>query len=117
MTIITKYHGPTKAKCSRVSATGASGRVYVAWDSALGETENHREALEAYLMSITGRLGGRMIDDYTPATLKSGAVAWVYNHERVALRGVVEAVKAGDRSGNPYMKPWFKEALAALGDK
>ena len=47
-TIITKYHGPTDRKVSRVSATSESGeRVMLSWDYALNNDENHKAAARA----------------------------------------------------------------------
>lgn len=46
--IITKYHGPTDTKGSRISAKGHQGRVVVAWDYAVDERENARRAALAY---------------------------------------------------------------------
>lgn len=46
--IVTKYHGPTNSRGSRVSATAGPGRLYVAWDHALDVTENHAVAARMY---------------------------------------------------------------------
>lgn len=43
--IVTRYHGPTNSRGSRVSAVSASGhRVTLHWDSALNTDENHTAA-------------------------------------------------------------------------
>ena len=42
--IITKYHGPTNTKGSRVSARCDAGRVTIPWDDALSSDENHAAA-------------------------------------------------------------------------
>ena len=43
--IVTKYHGPTDKKGSRVSATSASGhRIIFDWDDSLNIDENHAVA-------------------------------------------------------------------------
>ena len=45
MFIRTRYHGPTNARGSRISATTISGqRVYVPYDHALSTEENHDTA-------------------------------------------------------------------------
>lgn len=46
--IVTKYHGPTNSRGSRVSATAAPGRIYVSWDHALDVAENHAVAARMY---------------------------------------------------------------------
>lgn len=46
--IVTKYHGPTNSRGSRVSATAGPGRLYFAWDHALDVTENHAVAARMY---------------------------------------------------------------------
>lgn len=56
-TIKTTYHGPTNCRGSRVSAermdakpsTQKHERVTIAWDSALGSSENHLAAVRALL--------------------------------------------------------------------
>lgn len=46
--IITKYHGPTNAKGSRVSASDDDRhRVILSWDHALNALENHQAAAKA----------------------------------------------------------------------
>lgn len=43
--ITTKYHGPTIARGSRISATSASGhRLTVSYDHSLNGPDNHKEA-------------------------------------------------------------------------
>jgi len=42
--IVTKYHGPTNCKGSRVSARADAGRVVLAYDHALTLEENHAQA-------------------------------------------------------------------------
>lgn len=45
MFIRTRYHGPTNARGSRISATTISGRrVYVPYDHALNTVDNHTAA-------------------------------------------------------------------------
>lgn len=45
--IITKYHGPTNAHGSRVSAKCDAGRIFVPWDDAMNADQNHNAAAEA----------------------------------------------------------------------
>lgn len=42
--IVTKYHGPTDKRSSRVSATADAGRVYVEWNDSLNAEENYAVA-------------------------------------------------------------------------
>jgi hypothetical protein len=51
--IVTKYHGPTNHKGSRVSAKADAGRIVIAWDYALNPDENHAAAARA----LADRLG------------------------------------------------------------
>ena len=57
--IITKYHGPTNTRGSRISATVRDGsllkRVYVAYDHALSATGDavYRKAAEAMCEKLT----------------------------------------------------------------
>jgi hypothetical protein len=45
--IVTKYHGATNFRGSRVSAKASAGRVTVSWDDALDVDANHRAAAVA----------------------------------------------------------------------
>ncbi len=45
--IITKFHGPTNVRGSRVSATADAGKVTLSWDHAKNSEENHMAAAEA----------------------------------------------------------------------
>lgn len=51
--IVTKYHGPTNYKGSRISARAEAGRVIVSYDYALNVDENHKSAAQA----LAERLG------------------------------------------------------------
>jgi hypothetical protein len=42
--IVTKYHGPTNSRGSRVIASAQAGRKIVPWDHALNSENNHRAA-------------------------------------------------------------------------
>ena len=39
--IVTKYHGPTNTRGSRISATAEAGRISLSYDHALNWTDNH----------------------------------------------------------------------------
>jgi hypothetical protein len=45
--IVTKYHGPTNYKGSRISARADAGRVVLSYDHALNADENHAKAAQA----------------------------------------------------------------------
>lgn len=42
--IVTKYHGPTNYKGSRISARAEAGRIFRQWDYELSVEENHAQA-------------------------------------------------------------------------
>lgn len=45
--IVTKYHGPTNYKGSRISARANAGRIFRQWDYELSVEENHAQAAQA----------------------------------------------------------------------
>jgi hypothetical protein len=51
--IVTKYHGPTNYKDSRISARADAGRIVRPYDHALNPDENHKAAAQA----LAERLG------------------------------------------------------------
>lgn len=61
-TIETKYHGPTNARGSRISATASScrKRVWISYDHALNAENNHRAAARKLMAALnwTGRYVG-----------------------------------------------------------
>ncbi len=46
--IVTRYHGPTNVKGSRIKATAAAGSVILDWDDALNADDNHMVAAENF---------------------------------------------------------------------
>jgi hypothetical protein len=50
--IVTKFHGPTNHKGSRVSATAEAGRIILSWDHALNGSDNHAAAARALADSM-----------------------------------------------------------------
>lgn len=66
--IVTRYHGPTDRKGSRVSARAEAGRVTLPWDYALGVDANHAAAAQA----LADRCGWTVANGY-PA-LAGGAL-------------------------------------------
>jgi hypothetical protein len=47
--IVTKYHGPTNSRGSRISATAEGGRVSMPYNSALSSERNHAVVAEALI--------------------------------------------------------------------
>ena len=45
--IVTKYHGPTNVRGSRISARCDAGRIMVSYDYALNIGDNHKAAAQA----------------------------------------------------------------------
>lgn len=63
--IVTKYHGPTNTKGSRLAARCAAKRIVVAYDYELNAGENHAAAAAALAaaMGWSGKLiGGQCAD-------------------------------------------------------
>ena len=63
--IVTRYHGPTTTRGSRVSARCAGGRLSVGYDHALNASADHAAAAAALAAKLgwTGRMiGGGMPD-------------------------------------------------------
>ncbi len=51
--IVTKYHGPTNTRGSKVIATSASGhRLQLEWDDALNSDANHQAAAMALAVKL-----------------------------------------------------------------
>jgi hypothetical protein len=103
--IVTKYHGPTNSRDSRVSATSQAGRVYFTYDPALSTDENHHAACRK-LASARG-WGDEWIPGWTPA----GDCVWVqvpraYQRAVEAVVATRLAMQKGDNTGNPWCKPY-----------
>lgn len=61
MQIITKFHGPTDARGSRVSATfDRRYRIYLPYDHALSPSDNHFQA--ALKLAEKHKLAGEWVD-------------------------------------------------------
>lgn len=50
--IVTKYHGPTNTRGSRVSAEAQATKIYLTWDDALSSEKNHEAAAVAYIRKM-----------------------------------------------------------------
>ena len=88
--ILTKYHGPTNTRPSRVSATWGKHRVYVSWDHGLDTIENHAQAVRAMRTKITT---ARMADAsgmvFIPAESPNGSgYVWVRSDNAPTARVV-----------------------------
>jgi hypothetical protein len=104
--IVTKYHGPTNSRGSKVSATSQAGRVYFTYDHALTTDENHHAACRK-LASAMG-WGDEWIPGWTPA---GDCGVWVqvpraYQRAVVAVVATRLAMQMGDNNGNPWCKPY-----------
>jgi hypothetical protein len=75
--IVTKYHGPTDTRGSRISARAQVGRVYVPYDDALDSTENHKAAARA----LCERYGwkGTLVEGGLP----EGGTVFVFREEHL----------------------------------
>ena len=63
--ILTKYHGATNTKGSRVSASDCDGnRVTITWQGEFDTEPNHRAAADA-LCAKMGWVGGEMAGGFT----------------------------------------------------
>lgn len=63
--IITRYHGPTDHRGSRITARAYAGAVTVPWDHALNPFQNHHAAAQALSrrMGWTSPLIGASLPD------------------------------------------------------
>ena len=73
--IITKYHGPSKVKGSRISARTTSGkRIIIDYDDSMNSEKNHYEVMK--------RLATLINWDFYPkavaGTLPGGSIVWVF---------------------------------------
>ena len=69
--ILTRYHGATNCRGSRISATCAAARIFVSYDHALNPGGNH----EAAARKLAEKLEWPWI--YAGGTLPSQDMAWV----------------------------------------
>lgn len=79
--IITRYHGPTDRKPSRIGAHCNGGRLHVPYDHALTPEGNHLLAAKTLCRSLNW--GGELIGGATPA---GDGYAFVFNSE-LSVRG------------------------------
>jgi hypothetical protein len=62
--IVTKYHGPTNSRGSRISATAAAGRVYLGYNHSLNAEDNHWAAANALADKLGWLAPGRATPSY-----------------------------------------------------
>lgn len=72
--IVTKYHGPTDTKGSRVSATAAAGKRWFDWDDALNPEENHCGAATRFASGFSWLAQGETLQG---GGLPDGRYCWV----------------------------------------
>jgi hypothetical protein len=77
--IVTKYHGATNFKGSRISATAEAGRIYLSWDDSLNVEDNH----DAAALALGRKLGwvGKLASGGLPGT-RGNAYVFVQPHSR-----------------------------------
>jgi hypothetical protein len=68
--ITTKYHGPTDARGSRVSAKAEPGQRFYSWDYALDAAGNHAVAAQQYAQEF----GWTEYNDYVGGGTRYGYV-------------------------------------------
>lgn len=117
--IVTKYFGPTNSRGSRIKASADAGTVYVPYDYALNVEENHAAAARklAEKFGWTTENYGQIIQGGMPG----GGYVFVEMpravhalHDGLGNLLQLMAGNRGDKTGNPYSKPEFRDALAAL---
>jgi hypothetical protein len=73
--IVTKYHGPTNTRPSRISAKADGLRaIFVSWDYSLSISKNHRKAAEAFAAQV-GWMDGQCM---TGGQIRPGECAFVF---------------------------------------
>lgn len=83
--IVTRYHGATNTKGSRIKATAAAGSVVLSWDDSLNPDDNHARAAQHLADKFGWRgswFGGGMpssdgnvyvcVDEHAPAFVITG---------------------------------------------
>ena len=69
--ILTRYHGPTNYRGTRISADYAGGRIYVSYEYELDISENHANAAR----TLIDKLGWD--GEWVGGTIPSGDMVWV----------------------------------------
>ena len=72
--ILTRYHGPTNYRGSRISADYAGGRVYVGYEHELNLAENHANAANVLVHKLEWNTDN---GKWVGGTIPSGDMAWV----------------------------------------
>ena len=111
--IRTRYMGPTNAKGSRVQAKCEAKTIYIEWDDALNSEENHKAACDA----IITRMGWNSPHfGCSISGVFDGDYYWVEDQKRLTvLKGLVNHIRDGSFSGNPWCKKSFLDAVAVIG--
>lgn len=119
--IVTKYHGVTNTRPSRIGAKAEAGSASVSYDHGIssGVVQHSRAAVAlAEKMGWTAPFYGQMVGGALPNNAGYAFVemppAVAKLHE--ALGNLVQFCvgNRGSREGNPYCKPEVKAALDAL---
>ena len=114
--IVTKYHGPTNSRGSRVSAKAEAGRKFYTWDDSLGSYENHRQAalLFADAYGWHGEwIGGGTADGYvfTCQDFRSAGPTWTVAPGRTLVCDGVEVCSLARDTGHSGFGPHTVDVL------
>lgn len=110
--LVTKYHGPTDRKGTRISATSASGiRVYLSYDHSLDLDDNHNAAALALARKLAWTRW-----PYTRGSLRNGYVYVPSAAAAIALSAIENLdLGAWERCGHDSEAYWrLLEAAAEL---
>lgn len=111
--IRTKYIGPSNVKGSRIQAKCEARTIYLSYDCALSEDENHKSACTALVRAM-----GWDVDGYSDMVggVFDNAHYWVFDEKRLqALRGMVNSIRAATWTGSPWAHAEFKAAVKTIG--
>jgi len=81
--IVTKYHGPTDTKGSRVSARCDAGRIITDWQDNLNSDQNHYRAAALLQLKLGWDKGyhGRMVGGSLPQGMGGNVYVFVPDTE------------------------------------
>ncbi len=68
--ILTRYHGPTDTRPSRLTARADAGQITVSYDHALNGQQNHRAAAAAMIHSLG------LVGTWQGGHLHDGSYVW-----------------------------------------
>ena len=110
--ILTKYHGPTNTRGSRISAAASAGKIFVEYDHALDLEGNHRAAAGALAVKLKWSDGFEIVTGCLPGGEYCHTLSRAVYEARALLK---RRLNGDDVTGNPYStRKWGKlvDALA-----